>query len=809
MGSITQFLRQVTDPKIKSIIKSLKNDKLNIQDVPDEFALNSDVIKAERILKIRHTKRRGFNVITQIFFVEEKWFYRNELGKLDSMPHKMIFNSFEEYYEFLGGDIYENSCYYQYTFEDEFSKTLNLDIDKLLKCDHFISDILDNHVRDKTKYKIDKGYDYNYNGNGCSFYVRLKELSLMFTFEYFFDFIYFLNKDLSNADLILCDGLKYLPDNIDINLTNTKMTSSLCDKFGITYQNAYGNIKTNEFAITTQNEDDTALVLASQRDANENYRQFVDKTIGYITDLHLMHRIKNAHCKTEADIDFVLRKIAYKISQFNCSQFFNYSYLLIGGDISTDYSIFEKFVQYLGKYRRQCIIFVLGNHEFWQFPDLSIDEVVEKYRTLLEENGMTLLYNEIMFEYKEFGDHRKLNGKIETFSIDSGWAIISYQTLLNMSETELFEHLKNSKLVILGGVGFAGYNDTFNANNGIYRDTIDRNTEINETRKFENIFDKFHNVLEKKNSIILTHNPKCDWCSDGAYNDNLIYVNGHTHRNYYYDDGITQVYADNQIGYYTKNIHIKEFMVNGEYNLFDGYEDGMYKITPTEYRNFSHAKAIQMSFNREDGIIHMLKKNGYYCFIYESDKGSLSILNGGKTKKLEYNDIDYYYNNMDGVIDYIEEPLKKYQTYLKKIADEIKKIGGYGYIHGCIIDIDMPNPYSYNHIYVNPVDMKITYYHALDMVNKWVYPNMPLLLKNECPQLYENYISLIESDDVDKEALVLYQQSKNEISFTKPICYESTDIYKMSRELKKMQKLDKHILTIWHENGNSDNLLLE
>lgn len=801
MGSITQFLRQVTDPKIKNIIKSLKNDKLNIQDVPDEFALNPDVIKAERILKIRHTKRRGFDVITQTFFVEEKWFYRNWLGKLDSMSHKMIFSSFKEYYEFLDGDIYENSCYYQYTFEDEFSKTLNLDINKLSKSDHFISDVLENHVRDKTKYKIDKGCDYCYNR--YSFYVQLKELSLMFTFEYFFDFIYFLNKDLTDADLILCDGLKYLSDNIDINLTNAKMTSSLCDKFGITYQNTYGNIETNEFAIITQNEENTALILTSPRDIDKNYRLFVDERVGYITDLHLMHRIKNAHCKTEADIDSVLRKIVYKISQFS------YNYLLIGGDTSTDYFIFEKFVQYLRKYCYQRVIFVLGNHEFWQFPDLSIDEVVEKYRTLLKENGMTLLHNEILFEYKEFGDHHKLNGKIETLSVNSGQAIISYQTLLRMNETELFEHLKIAKLVILGGVGFAGYNNTFNADNGIYRDAIDRNAEINETHKFENIFNKFHNVLEKKNSIILTHNPKCDWCSDGAYNDNLIYVNGHTHRNYYYDDGLTQVYADNQIGYYTKNIQIKGFIVNGEYNLFDGYEDGMYKITPTEYRNFSQAKAIQMNFNRENGTIHMLKKNSYYCFIYENDKGTLFILNGGKTKKLEYNDINYYYNNMDSVIDYIEKPLKKYQAYLEKIADEIKRIGGCGYIHGCIIDIDIPNPYSYNHIYVNPIDMKITYYCAFDMISKWVYPNIQTLLEKECPQLYENYINLIESNDIDKEVLELYKQSKNEVSFKGPIYYESTDIYKMSRELKKMQKLDKHILTTWYENNNVDHLLLE
>lgn len=561
---------------------------------------------------------------------------------------------------------------------------------------------------------------------------------------------------------------------------------------------------TYEFPNIVDNEKNTALALSYKRDIDENYRWFIDKDIGYVSDLHLMHRIKNTHCKTETDVDNVLYNIAYEISEFSCN------YLLIGGDTSTDYSIFERFIKCLKRCCYQRIIFVLGNHEFWQFPNLSVDEVVEKYKTLLKENNMLLLHNEIMFEYEEFGDQKNIfNGKTETATLDEGRKIISYKKLLDMNEAELSDVLKTSNLVILGGVGFAGYNNTFNANSGLYREAIDRNTEINETCKFENIFNKFHNILERKNSIILTHNPKSDWCFNGAYDDNLIYVNGHTHRNYYYDDGKTQVYADNQIGYCARNIYIKDFIVNGEYDLFDDYEDAIYEITPTEYRNFSRAKNIQMSFNRKSGTIYMLKKNGYYCFIYKNDKGTLFILNGGNIKKLEYNDIKYYYNNMDRVINYIGEPLKKYQEYQKKVADEIKKMGGYGYIHGCIIDIETPHPYSYNHIYINPIDMKITYYHAIDMIDKYVYPNIQMLLKDKCPQLYENYNNLIESNDNNKEALVLYQQSKNEVSFKKPIYYDSTDIYKMSRELRKMQKLDKHILTTWYENNNSDGLLLE
>ena len=59
---------------------------------------------------------------------------------------------------------------------------------------------------------------------------------------------------------------------------------------------------------------------------------------------------------------------------------------------------------------------------------------------------------------------------------------------------------------------------------------------------------------------------------------------------------------------------------------------------------------------------------------------------------------------MDSEIKRIKSPLDKYSAFQEKIAAEIRKIGGNGHIHGCIIDIDWEN-----HIYVNPVDLKIQF----------------------------------------------------------------------------------------------------
>ena len=120
----------------------------------------------------------------------------------------------------------------------------------------------------------------------------------------------------------------------------------------------------------------------------------------------------------------------------------------------------------------------------------------------------------------------------------------------------------------MGGLGFSGYNEEFNANDGVYRATVDRNTEIQESKKFEQMYDKLTDVLSKKNTVILTHTPKKDWCVDANCHDNFVYVSGHTHRNVFFDDGVKRIYADNQIGYRNESPHLKCFLMDGEYDYF-------------------------------------------------------------------------------------------------------------------------------------------------------------------------------------------------------------------------------------------------
>ena len=99
-----------TSPEVKKIIKELKSGELEVRNVPEEFALDSKVVRAERKLGVRESGYRGFDVITQKFFVEEQWFHKNYQDELVPESHKITFDSFVEYYDFLDGDVYEDAC---------------------------------------------------------------------------------------------------------------------------------------------------------------------------------------------------------------------------------------------------------------------------------------------------------------------------------------------------------------------------------------------------------------------------------------------------------------------------------------------------------------------------------------------------------------------------------------------------------------------------------------------------------------------------------------------------------------------------
>ncbi|MCM1245062.1 MAG: metallophosphoesterase [Roseburia sp.] len=606
------------------------------------------------------------------------------------------------------------------------------------------------------------------------------------------------DKDIINAECK--SGIRKL-DNINnvskLDFKNTQDVGAMCEKLGISRESyKIDDNKIESFAVTKENEENTQSELKVPRGlpvSNEVGRvslynvDMTKESICYVSDIHLLHKLRDSKLESMSDVVYIIKAIVDNIVEESRN------IILIGGDVSSDFSIFELFIKIFrceldSKGHNPLVIFVLGNHELWEFSQTSFDEIVEKYNNLINKYGMYLLQNNILYKDSEKNVHT-----------------ITAKEILFLGDKELREKTRTAQIVFFGGLAFSGYNEQFNANNGIYRGTIDRDMEIKESKGFEELYKKVCSAFFDKKLVIFTHMPMDCWNKKIDYHKNYIYVSGHTHKNYFFDDGDIRIYADNQIGYENSKVHMKYFDIDTEYDYFADYKDGIYEITGQDYRDFYQGKNIMINFNRKVNILYMLKKNGYYCFIHKSKHGSLSILNGGALKKLDRNNVNYYYDNMDSIIEHIRKPLDIYTNIQQAISKEIKNIGGSGFIHGCIIDIDF-----FNHVYVNPYDKKITAYCALDIINKEVYPSVSALLKRECPELYVGYIKLLTENP---EGLSVLKNDGNDANGENgelallPKDYLDTDIYIVSRKIKKMQKLNSNILAVWYERKEGNNMI--
>lgn len=80
------------------------------------------------------------------------------------------------------------------------------------------------------------------------------------------------------------------------------------------------------------------------------------------------------------------------------------------------------------------------------------------------------------------------------------------------------------------------------------------------------------------------------------------------------------------------------------------------------------------------------------------------------------------------------------------------------------------------------------------MINKTVYPSVPDLLEKNCPEMFDKYAKILEEN---KENSISLKKQTDVVSL--PHTYIDTDIYKASREIKKMQKLSSNILSLWND----------
>lgn len=402
--------------------------------------------------------------------------------------------------------------------------------------------------------------------------------------------------------------------------------------------------------------------------------------IYYISDLHIEHQIQEYFNEEQVNDRFIVQCIDRKIRTMNIPSSTPNDILLIAGDTADSPGFVNVFLNKLRFCWQGTILLVLGNHEIWyrkEFRHDPIDACVDMYRSVIDKSGRVsgmscLLQNSLYIRYKNNKEF-----------------VITEEQILDATDEELGDVISKSTAIVLGGIGFSGY---WEGAIDWYDGVLDKESIKSQTTRFLNIYNKILRCSGEKRVIVLTHfpfpnwNPARDEKGSPAYNDDWIYVNGHTHNNFAFrTNNNAWVFANNQIGYEPSNWRLKSFLIKDWYDALSAYDDGIHTISKDQYAEFNFGRGIQCKGCSYPGEIIMLKRKGIYMFLLKG-KRSLCILNGGQRKTAE-KDVEYYFNNMLEYSDRLMTIMTPGRNMLKKIAKEIKRFGGLGRVHGSIIDI--------------------------------------------------------------------------------------------------------------------------
>ncbi len=502
--------------------------------------------------------------------------------------------------------------------------------------------------------------------------------------------------------------------------------------------------------------------------------------IAYVSDIHL-----------ETKID-CLQDIVNNISQE--LQTNNFDILLIGGDTSNELEIFKTFIYALKKTISNLqintkIIFVLGNHELWE-PAQTLNEIIDKYKKVIIENKMFFIQNSILY----------LDSNIKNCSFKE----ITELELSKISTNSLRAKLQKSNLIIFGGIGFGGYSNFDRITNELsesYGKTINEATLLEETKKFEQLYNKICDSIYDKTPIVFTHVPLESWSQNNRNIDNFKYVNGHTHDNHYHKN-IPNIYSNNQIGE-NHSFYLKYFETKKKKSFLD-FKDGIHEIKINDYIDFYRNTLLNISINekRFKYKFYVLKKKKYLCFIYKKTDGNLSLLFGGKVREyLLSKDLTYYYNNMEQNIvclKTIKENLKEYKKFQELVLKKMKASGfSESYIKGTKIYINSDFD-SASVIFINPVDFNIIPYYSKNKQKKF-YPSIEKLLKHHFPRKhYDDYIK--HKDSIKNFKYKKIEDIKKYFYYGVKIKDKNDIVNKISKKIERLYaSLDENIICTWYE----------
>ncbi len=509
-----------------------------------------------------------------------------------------------------------------------------------------------------------------------------------------------------------------------------------------------------------------------------------ESVVFYISDMHLGHKIAHRFPAefNEFELDAYLKEIAegFKKDMEGCE----HGILVVLGDVSFDHNLLLRFLHCLRTTLPMQIYFVMGNHELWDtsaFGGKDLDACIKTLRMELQYRGIIMLENDLAFPFK--GDWSAIK------------PVYSEAELSAMADDEIRDLFKYSGAAFLGGMGFSGLNDTLNADHGLYgASAIDRIVEKERSARFSALHERLKSIVpEGRHMVVATHMPITDWNQHGM-KKGWYYLSGHTHDNHRTEDDGYHFLADNQVGYSGDAFHLRFFPITDAADIFEDRPDGRYEISKDEYNLFYATLWLGNGTNREFEKIIMLKRDGNYMFFGITTAGLLYILDGGRIRSTCGHDLDYYYDRMSNYSTSISFFIRGYSEKQKEISTAVRRLGGRGTIHGCIIDLDPPGtPFAYNHLYLNPLDGTLTAYFAETMTDKYVYRNVPSLLNARLPGMYEKMGRLLPTGN----ALVPLGD-RSELSKTTEFVI-NTDMYRMSRLLKSLQyTLSYKVIRIWN-----------
>ena len=244
------------------------------------------------------------------------------------------FDNFDDFAAFMNNDLSGSNLFH--------AKIPDLDTSKFIYDDDTVWPV--GNLKE-LHYIAEKGYNRFYK----HFYVKqywVNSSNRIFkkynhTFKYFFDFAYFLHNNLSQANLLFCDGLVNIKDFTPFNFDNAVMRSEIKRKANLDFT-TLSLPPVTEYQYPSNNELQTSAELIAQRQPYAWTDELEYNKIYYVSDLHLLHRLHLNKCITEEDIDYTIQNLVHSI--FPRVWNLQPKILLIAGDTSSDFKLFEYFV---------------------------------------------------------------------------------------------------------------------------------------------------------------------------------------------------------------------------------------------------------------------------------------------------------------------------------------------------------------------------------------------------------------------------------------------------------------------------------